>query len=138
MKQLSIDEDETIVYTNDITVNYFNMKNKSKYRIETTRDHIRQVSTVFFFNKNSILSHLFNQKIYICQESGLTFHWLSKYKSDHKNKEFREPRKLGIQNIVAVLQISAVLCVISIIVFVLEIMSTHNATIKKFLNFLTY
>lgn len=138
LEQLSISDWDGIVFGSDVVVHYFNMMSKSQHRIEITRDHVRQVSPVFFFPKNSILSYLFNQKIIICQESGLTFHWLAKYKRQHKKKDHRVPKVLRISDIVAILQLSSVLYLISILVFALEMITPQHEIIRKFLDYFTY
>lgn len=138
LEQLSTSDWDGIVFGSDVVVHYFNMKNKNQHRIEITRDHVRQVSPVFFFQKNSILSYLFNQKIITCQESGLTYHWLAQYKRERKKKEHRLPKVLSILDIVAILQISSVLYLISVLVFALEMMTPQYETLRKLLDYFTY
>lgn len=128
-----------VMYTNDVTINYFNFLNKlRRFHLSHTRDIVRPITPIFFFNKNSILTEMFNRKIEKCRESGLIYHWIAQYKQKHKTDKNREPRTLGIQNILAIVQISMFLYFIAFIIFILEIISYKHARIRKLLDFLTF
>lgn len=137
LQKISSGEWEGVFLTNDFIAGYFNMKSKTK--IETTHDKVRIASPVFYFQKTSILTAMFNQKIEICQESGLILHWHAEYSQKQKKKnKNKSPKKLEIVNILAMIQISAVLCLVSFIVFIMELVSPANQNIRRFLDFLTY
>lgn len=138
LAKLSSGEWNGVAFINDVTVNYFNCINKTSPRIEITRDIARPNYPVFFFNKYSILTSMFSRKIGLCEESGLISLWISQYKQKHKKDKHREPKTLGISGIMAMLQITAVMYLISFMVFLTEILSLTHARIKKFLDFLTY
>lgn len=127
-----------VTFINDVTVNYFNGINKTSHRLQITRDIARPNFPVFFFNKNSILTSIFTRKIGRCDESGLIPFWISQYTRKHKRDKHREPKTLGIFGIMAMLQITIVMYLISFIVFLMEILSLTHARIRKFLDFLTY
>lgn len=81
---------------------------------------------------------MFNEKIESCKESGLIQHWLAKYMHKPMKNKTIEPNRLGIQNILAILQITAVMFFISFIVFLLEVFCPPNGFVRKILDFLTY
>lgn len=127
-----------VFLTNDVTANYFNYVNKSSRLIQYTRNIVRLQNPVFYMRKNSFLTRLFNEKIEQCKESGLVNHWLAKYAHKPMKTKQIEPNQLGIANILAILQISAVMCVISFIVFLLEVFCPPHGFVRKVLDFLTY
>lgn len=127
-----------ILFTNDLTINYFNMIKKTWYQLGYTLDVVRPHTPVFLFPKHSILTWLFNRKVEACNESGLISHWAAKYNPKRLKIESKKPKKLAINNILAMLQISFVMYSIAVSVFVLEIMSRSHNRIKRFLDFLTY
>lgn len=127
-----------VFLTNEVTANYFKLKNKFSKRIEITSDKLRSVSPVFYFTKNSILTAMFNQKIELCQESGLIIHWLAEYSPKSKRSKNKPPKKLGIVNILAITQISAVMYLISLIVFAMEMLSPTHKHVKKLMDYVTY
>lgn len=88
--------------------------------------------------KHSFLTRMFNEKIGQCKESGLIDHWLAKYTRHPMKMKHIKPHRLGIPNILAILQISAVMWVISFIVFLLEVFSPPHGFVRKVLDFLTY
>lgn len=138
LKKLQNGELDGVFFTNDVTVNYYNLINKSWRKVRYTRDVVRPHTPVFYFRKSSILTVMFDKKIELCNESGLTIHWIEKYKGKLRRSKFRKPSKLEMVSIMAILQISAALYLIAFIVFLMEIFSHKNDYIKKILDFLTY
>lgn len=136
--KLSHGEWNGVVFTNDLTVNYFNHLDKSWPKIDYTRDVVRANNPVFFFQKHSILTEMFDRKIELCQESGLVFHWVAQFKHNWKKHKQKQPKKLGISGIMAMLEISAVLYLIAFLVFILEILSQKHQRIRRLLDFLTH
>lgn len=139
IRKISTGEWNGVAFTNDLTVNYFNYISRSSMRIKCTRDLVRLQNPVFLFGKNSLLTSMFNDKIELCQESGLINHWVGKFKHNHKkHKNHKNPKKLGVENILGILKISGVMYSISCAVLFMEIVSGANRIIKKFLDFLTH
>lgn len=135
LEKLTSGEWDGVAFGTDIIANYFNLVSKSQRQIESIR--VRTLAPVFLFRKNSIVSQLFNQKVDTCLESGLTFHWLAQFNRERR-KSPRLPKKLGLVNVIAILQIFTVLCLFSLFVFVLEILCHECYVIEIFLNYLTY
>lgn len=138
MLQLPKTEWDGLVFTNDVSVKYFNLVYKPKPRVDYTKNVIRTNAPVFYFNEHSILTWMFNRKIEICDESGLILHWTSQYESSRKIDKQRQPKKLSIHGILAMLEITAVFYSIAFIIFLMEILSHANRRIKGFLDYLTY
>lgn len=136
LKRIMSGELDGMAFTTDVFVDYFNLRNKWSRQMEFTR--VRTVSPVFYFQKNSILSKLFNEKIDIALESGLTLHWLTKYKQISMKNKAKAPKKLDIPSLVAVFEICAVLCLINCFVFAMELLSQKYAAIKRIVDYLTY
>lgn len=127
-----------VFVTNAVTANYFNHISKSPTLIHYTRDIVRLQNPVFYIRKNSFLTRMFNAKIEQCKESGLVDHWLAKYTQKPVKNKLIEPIRLGIPNILAILQISAVMFFISLMVFLLEVFCPSHGFVRKILDFLTY
>lgn len=127
-----------VIFTNDVSVHYFNFINKTSRRIYSTRDAVRVNYPVFFFKKQSILLWMFNRKIEDCSESGLILHWKGKYNQNRRQKDKRGPKKLGIRVILAIMEICGTLYLVAFIVFLLEISSQKNIRLKRCLDYLTY
>lgn len=127
-----------VVYSNYITVNYFNLMEKSWDRIGYTQDLARLFNPTMFFNKHTILMSMFNQKIEMSKESGLISYWAAQYRHQPTGDRQRKLKRLSIQNILAILQITAVMYSIAIMVFLLEILSNEHEAIRKCLDYLTY
>lgn len=138
LRKLSSGEWNGVSLTNEISVNYLNHMNKSSRQIEFTRDALRTIDPVFYFQKHSILTRMFNEKIQICQESGLTKRWISQYTHKLKKVEHKEPKKLGMPSVIAILKISAAMYLLAFIVFLLEMFKNSHKRIEQFLDFLTY
>lgn len=138
LQKLSSGERKGVVFTNEVCVKYFKFVTKT-YQLDATRDVLRQQTSVFFFQKNSILTNMFNRKIEMCHETGLTHYWLAQFRIEEgKRSKYRPPSKLSLTNIMAVLKISAIFYFISLIVFVLEIISPNYIRIRRVLDYLTY
>lgn len=138
MVQLPSTEWDGLVFTNDVSVNYFNLVYKPKPRVDYTKDVIRTNAPVFYFNEHSILTRMFNRKMEICTESGLILHWTAQYENSRQIDKQRKPKKLSIHGILAMLEITAVLYLIAFIIFLMEILSHQHGRIKQFLDYLTY
>lgn len=136
--QLSKDQLDGVVFTTDLITRYFLYKNDAWDVIGYTKDVIRPFSPVFFFHKHSVLRWIFNRKIEMCQQSGLIVHWIAVYKHEFDKIKRRQPKKLSINGILTILQITAVMYLVASIVFAMEILSQRAEKIKKFLDFLTY
>lgn len=106
--------------------------------MDYTRDAVRPIAPVFFFNEHSILTWMFNRKIEQCLESGLILHWTSQYQKPRIKDKHKEPKKLGVHGILAMLEIAAVLYSIAFIIFIMEILSHEHGHIRRFLDYLTY
>ena len=129
---------EGVIFTNYVTLNYFNLMEKAWGRIGHTRDMARSFDPSLFFNKHSILRWMFDRKIGMCRESGLTSFWAARYRPKHNENRQIELKRLSIQNILAILQITAAMYLIAFMVFLLELFSYENKRIRKCLDYLTY
>lgn len=138
LRKLSDNNWNGLIFTNDVTINYFNLINKFKRRVSYTRDIVRPITPIFYFNKNSILTEIFDRKIEKCKESGLIFHWTAPYKQKRKIDEHKEPKVLSVRNILGIVKITVFLYLIAIVIFVMEIISHKHERIRKTLDFLTY
>lgn len=106
--------------------------------MQSTRDVARSNYPVFFFHKHSILTWMFNRKIENCHESGLISHWIAEFMDERKRNKNKEPKKLGIANIMVMIQITGIMYMIASIVFILEVLSRANEHIQNIIDYLTY
>lgn len=92
-----------------------------------------------YFRKRSPLKDLFDKELGKLALSGITQSWIRKYLDDRKLKSHHKTTsKFHIENIIGVLPICATMYLISIIVFVLEVISKKYPQIKYFIDFFTY
>lgn len=138
LRNLSMEKHDTLVYTSDLTIKYFNLLNNYTNRISYTRDIARPLTPVFHFRKNSILTYMFDRKMEIFKESGLIAHWIERYKRKCKKNKHRTPTKLGIPNILAIVEISAFMYLIAFVVFLIEILCNQYERTRECLEYLTY
>lgn len=74
----------------------------------------------------------------MCLETGLIIHWSEQYLQSRKPSKQKEPKKLGINSVLAMLEIATCLYLIAFIIFVLEMLSYEHKFIKRILDYLTY
>lgn len=123
----------------DSTIKMFNLLFGPGRQLSFTKDRIFVSHYVFHFQKNSILKHVFNEKLQFLHESNLIQFWFSKYMNDHKMKSIQNTSSiLHIENIFGILQIMIGMYLISLIVFVLELISKRYSRVENILDFFTY
>lgn len=130
-------DSENVYYVGDIVLHYFNFIQKPKPQLAMTKDRLNTFYLAIHFRKNSILTEIFNRKIEKMTESGLVNYWASKYKENHKTK-LEASTKYHYANIIGVFQFCAVLIVIDIVVFILELMSPRYNRVKYVMDYFTY
>lgn len=120
-------------------LNYFNLINYPNGRLSFPKERLFIASYSMFFRKKSILKNVFNQEMLEIAESGLKNYWISKYTDERKVRmHMRTSSQLHIENIIGAVQISAIMCVICFIVFVLEMISVRYQRVRSLLDYLTY
>lgn len=120
-------------------LNYFNLVNYPNGQLSFPKERLFIASYSMFFRKKSILKNLFNQEILEIAESGLKNYWISKYTDERKvQMNQRTSSQLHIENIIGVVQIGAIMYVICLIVFILEVISVRHPRVKRLLDYLTY
>lgn len=116
---------------------YYNSQNPSS-RLAATKDHLYMLPLVFLFRKTSPLAVEFNRQLQLLQETGLIDFWFRNITSSPKSNETKEATKLEMASILAAFQICAAMYIVSITVFVLELVSVKSKRIKKIIDYLTY
>lgn len=138
MGLLSNGELDGVLFTSDLVADYFMFQNEAHHKIGYTVDIIRPFTPVFLFQKNSMLTWIFNQKIEMCQQSGLIIHWIAKYKKKINRNNKKKLKKLSITSFLTILQITAIMYFIAFMVFLMEMFSYRLENIKSVLDYLTY
>lgn len=138
LEKLLNGELDGVYFINDVGVNYFNSLKNSWRRIGHTRDIVRPHTPVFYFRKNSILTWMFDRKIEIFNEAGLTMHWIAKYQPKQRKSKFKKPTTLKISGIITILEILIILFLLAFLIFLMEIFAGANGYIRKVLEYLTY
>ena len=86
-----------------------------------------------------MLIPIFNTQLQMIQEAGLIDFWTKNRIDDRKSKyNSREPSKLQMENVIAAFQICGFMCFISLVVFILEVISVKYRWIKSIIDYLTY
>lgn len=120
-------------------VDYFNLINFPNVNILKTKDSIQSMPLCIYYRKHSCLLKPFNEQINSYQSSGLIVSWASAFRKPLylKDKGHIEPTPLSMSQISGLVTVCIICFVISIIVFILELMSTSHGAIKILLDFLT-
>lgn len=130
---------EGVALSTDLNQRSFNLENSPNRRIAFTRDRLLMYSPVFLYPKKSMLRDAFNNQLLKLRETGLIEFWIRSYGDDRKEKtKQRDPSTLRIENIIAAFEICGILYLISLIVFIFEMISSKCRIIKRALDFLTY
>lgn len=121
-------------------VDYFNLKNFPNANILKTKDIVQSMPFCIYYRKNSCLTRPINQQLIQFQSGGLIQSWSKKFQKPPylKDKSHMEPTALSFDQISGLVTVCIVATVISIMVFILELMSTSHESIKILLDFLTF
>ena len=113
--------------------------NAPNRRLAFAKDRLFMFSPVFYFRKKSMLTSVFNHHFRSFREAGLIDFWVRNRIDDRKlNTKHREPTKLHMENVIAAFQICGFMCLISFIIFILEIISVKCRRIRLAIEYLTY
>lgn len=128
------------VYCNDFQVKYFNLLN-APVVLQMTKDRLFLMSVVIYFNNVSVLQPIFDDEMLALDDSGLIRYWIRQFideRSQSKSYTQRIPKKLTIQNVLAIFEICSVLLVICLLVFVLEKVGVRFKWVKRAIESVTY
>lgn len=81
---------------------------------------------------------MFDRKIEMFREAGLIKYWTSKYRRRMDDKVPTKLKKLNVHNILAIIQIAAVMYLVAFVIFLLEIVSYEYTRIRNCLDYFTY
>ncbi|KAG4073596.1 hypothetical protein HA402_000820 [Bradysia odoriphaga] len=129
------------VYCNDLQMKYFNLLNVPLRRLQMTKDRLFLMPVVIYFNHVSTLQPIFDQELLLLTDSGLIQYWAQEFtdgRLDSKNHRQRIPKKLNIQNVLAIFQTCSGLLAICLFVFVLEKFGTRFTCLRNIIENLTY
>lgn len=124
-----------VVFSNDLAFKYFNSEHR---RLAFTQDRLYVATFVNYFHKPTLLIDIFNNAILECEEAGLLNFWISKYIDDKKVKSIPSPTTLIMESIESIFVIGAIVCLISFIVFIPEVVSVRVHFVKCVLDYITY
>lgn len=118
---------------------HFNAENYPRRHLSFTKDQLYNNLVVYYFPKKSVLRNLFNNRIRIFLQSGLSEFWYTQnmYTSSEVPKESAQS-PLHFKNIIGILQICAPMYLITCIVFHLEVISVLFPRIKYITDYLNY
>lgn len=118
---------------------YFNFINFPNVNILKTKKDILMTQMCMFHRKYSSLVKPFDEKIGWYKTNGLIEYWIRKYKiPSFRQSDRTDRRKLSFSQISGVIIVCALLFVVSMILFILELMSAKCKKIEIFLDFLTF
>lgn len=137
VQNLPANDTNAVVFSSDLCLKSHNLEH-SKHRLTATKDRLFMYSPTFLFRKLSPLVMEFNKQIQSLQETGLIDYWIRNYTDTRKSHVNRKPNKLKLTSILAAFQLCGAMYVVSIIVFILEIVSAKFKRIKSILDYITY
>lgn len=127
-----------VVLSNYMSWEYFNLINSPRRRLGFTLDRLFMYCPAFFFPKKSVLKRVFNKELLRLQEMGLIEHWMKKYMDKRKMIPNQHPQQFQMSHFSAAFEISFVLYLISMFIFILELLSYRNLRIKIVIEWLNY
>lgn len=132
-----------VVYSHFLQVNNFNMMNYRQGIIRTTKDRLYLMPTVVYFPKNSFLIKLVNEELSLYSENGLFQHWIQKYidrrfTRDATPNTHRQPKIVKLKSIIGIIEICGALLLVSVAVFLLELLSVRFPPARTIIDFFTY
>lgn len=130
-----------VLTTTKFHAEYANSVNFSRGVLMVTKDSFREVSICTYLPKGSYLARPFSLAISHLISSGLIDNWKNKYvneKLKYNRYDTDEPHQLKYLHIRGCVQLCLALYVLSIIVFVLEILTKYSKKLRKIVNFFTY
>lgn len=137
LQNLPEDNTNVVVYSTKVCELHYNSNNPSS-PLAATKDHLYMLPLIFLFRKTSPLAVEFNRQLQLLQETGLIGFWFRNITSSSKSNETRDPKKLEMTSILAAFQICAAMYIVSVLVFILELVSVKSKRIKRIIDYLTY
>lgn len=125
-----------VIIASDLIYRYYNLVSPNR-RLSYTKDRLFMYTVVYYFPKQSPFEDLFNVKLQNLKDAGILSHYTAKY-DDHKSKNYKPPQRFQMDSLFPILEICAIMYLISFVVFVLEIISTNYRRIKYCIDYLTY
>lgn len=119
-------------------VDYFNAVNPNA-NILKTKEYIRMVPFCMYFRKHSCLVKPFNDQLIAYKSSGLIDFWAKKFsRSSVMKHEKVQPKPISFDQFIGVNVLCTCLIFFSLIIFILEVLSTKCEAIKTFFDFYVY
>lgn len=128
----------TVAIANDISFKYFNQKNFQRRRLGFTKDRLIMFTNVFYYQRWSVLKDLFDHSVKRLHQNGLVKIWAGKYYGRKLKPIQKKATSLEIENLFAVLQICAIMYLISFMVFIIEVISRRHRRLRYILDYFTY
>lgn len=119
-------------------ISYQNLQHSRQPKILKTRKHMQMLPMSLLLRKHSCLKRSFDHQVSAFQSSGLIEHWEEIFPESCRDIEDKKPKKLKVGQIVGVIEVCAVLYLISLIVFFLELMTLKHGKIKKIIDFFAF
>lgn len=139
LQNLTDDDFDGAYQTISQSVDYFNLLNFPKPSVLKTKQNIQMMPMCMYYRKHSCLLKPFNDQINLYSSSGLIAFWASGFSKTRHNKNGQmEEKKLSINQISGLITVCSVLLVISIIVFIFELISTSHEAVRKLIDFFTF
>lgn len=125
-----------------LVLNILNKELPFDQRLEISKDKILNLNHIFYLSKSSsVLIEPIDKYIQLYIETGMLNAWVQKYAAKIKvrNKfHKREPKRLHVKNVLGAVMIFTGLCVLSLIVFLMEMLKTKFVLFERIIDYLTY
>lgn len=119
-------------------VDFFNVQHFPNIKILKTKQYVQLMPFSMFFRKHSCLLKPFNDQINLFSSSGLIAAWAKHYEKSAFKSDSMEPKALSIDQISGVITVCICLIAASLILFILELMSTSHEAVQFILDFFTF
>lgn len=129
-----------VAFSSKEAVIYFNVMEFPHRHLSFTNDQLLSGYNMHYFPKKSIFRDLFNFRIQAFHEAGLTDFWYMERMLVYHNRNMKESSQsaLYFDNIIGVIEICATMYLISLITFLLEMMTLIFPQICNILDYFAY
>lgn len=119
-------------------VDYSNFMNFRKPKLLMTRDYISMYMILMKVRESTCLKIAIDRQIAGLQSSGLVEHWRKSYTKTVKDTEDKNPINLKLDQFIGIIEICAALYALSLLMFLIELMSSKCKIIRIFMDILTF
>lgn len=124
------------LYAPVVSIDYFNSLNRRNRALRKMEDFITMMPVVWYFRKNTVRIQAVNEEFMRYSENGIIEFYFRKFRTAESNHQL--PQVLDFGRLYGIMQACAMLLVVDIFIFILELLSTKFMSIRRLVEFFTF